>query len=234
MRYEREIIDAAMNRRIELEDSICYGCTECGRCCREIHIMLNAYDLYRLAKNFKVSMFDFIQQYCECYRGNDSNLPVVAIKMQDGCCPFLKDNKCSVQSVKPFVCASYPIGRGYDEGNEQVFYFFQDVTCGFPYRKLTVKEWIYGDCDVAYEEEVYKLWNRMIISAAKFVNRFSEDFKRTLCGMFFEIFYCGYSTEKDFLMQLKEIVGETEKLIKEASDLYEAAHGQAADDDSLQ
>ena len=52
MRYEREIIDAAMNRRIELEDSICYGCTECGRCCREIHIMLNAYDLYRLAKHF--------------------------------------------------------------------------------------------------------------------------------------------------------------------------------------
>ena len=74
----------------------------------------------------------------------------------------------------------------------------------------------------------------MIISAAKFVNRFSEDLKRTLCGMFFEIFYCGYSTEKDFLMQLKEIVGETEKLIKEASDLYEAAHGQAADEDSLQ
>lgn len=40
--------------------------------------------------------------------GNDGNVK------QDGACPYMQDNKCTIEDVKPDTCAAYPMVRKID------------------------------------------------------------------------------------------------------------------------
>lgn len=75
--------------------------------------MLNPFDLYRAAKELKMEPKEFAEQYCETYLDNDSKMPIVRLLTMGfiNRCPLLKDRKCSIHSVKPIVCAMFPIGR---------------------------------------------------------------------------------------------------------------------------
>lgn len=199
------IMDDLKNRRMNLDDEFYYGCMQCGSCCHDIDIILNPYDLYRLAKYLGLSTEEVIMKYCLWHIGENSKLPVVWLEFtEDGACPFLKQNRCAVQEAKPFVCAAYPLGRAYLPEEDKIVYIRQNTQCGLPYKKQTVREWIFGERDVTYEEEVHKAWTKMIEEMMAFTRLYPDNIVNMLCEMLFTFFYVGYDTETDFLEQLKE------------------------------
>ena len=204
MRDDKAIINALKNSRVGLNDSFVWNCTKCGKCCHTEDIILSAYDIFRLTTHLGMSAQEFIEKMGVAYMGDFSKLPVVTLKLENGNCPFLIDNLCSVQKVKPFSCAAFPLGRAYDPQNGRITYFFQDVICGRRGEAHTVREWLYGDSDPVYEERIFRVWNKMLNNASEFVRPTSKDFQSVMWSVLFALFYCNYDKERDFLEQLKE------------------------------
>ena len=81
-----------------------YTCNACSRCCYDKRIMVNPYELARLARNRGVSTTEMIADFTV---GGG-----VALKTQpNGACVFLGPAGCTVHADRPLVCRLYPLGR---------------------------------------------------------------------------------------------------------------------------
>ncbi len=86
-----------------------FVCKKCGVCCKKQKVvLLTIYDIFRISKHLGVSPNDFFKRYCtRSAKFNSGDVKRFYLKA-DGGCPFLKDNLCSIQEVKPVVCARNP------------------------------------------------------------------------------------------------------------------------------
>ena len=131
--------------------SFLFRCHQCGSCCRNREdILLNPYDLHRIAGELKMAPADVVAKYCITYIGESSRLPCVLLKPigNEKVCPLLQNGKCVVHKNKPTVCALYPLGRGVilDEDKpdkaERIIYFKQNTGCGSSDETHSVEEWL--------------------------------------------------------------------------------------------
>ncbi len=114
-----------------------FQCIRCGTCCnKQKVVLLTIYDVFRLAEKLGVKPGEFFREYCTIsHKFNSNGLRRFYLKT-DGGCPFLKNNLCSVQEVKPVVCARNPFY--YMEASlaaYKVFGIIEDECCinEFPY-----------------------------------------------------------------------------------------------------
>ena len=101
-----ELMKCYENMKIGIDEPFKFHCTQCGKCClHRDDILLNAKDLFQIARHFQLSPREVLEQYCETYIGHDSRLPIVRLKSRGSVkrCVFLKDRKCSIHEVKPTV-----------------------------------------------------------------------------------------------------------------------------------
>lgn len=75
-------------------------CKNCGNCCRSLTPLINENDLKKLSGELNMAPELFRKKYIQKKYGENyfKNLP----------CSFLEGNICSVYSVRPEVCISYP------------------------------------------------------------------------------------------------------------------------------
>ena len=135
-----EIVNSIEHNKLTADDPFRFHCTQCGKCCinRE-DILLTPLDLFRIANKLKLSLKEFIGQYCELYIGPDSHFPLIRLKPRGSIkrCPLLKNRRCSVHKAKPTMCAMFPIGRVIafpeDETSSDapvIEYFYMNPGCG--------------------------------------------------------------------------------------------------------
>ncbi len=81
-----EIMNAIEYNKLTADDPFRFHCTQCGKCCinRE-DILLTPLDLFRIANELKLSLKEFIDQYCELYIGPDSHFPIIRLKPRGSC-----------------------------------------------------------------------------------------------------------------------------------------------------
>lgn len=219
------IKDKMEKHRLNADSVFVFHCTKCGDCCRHREdILLNPFDLYRLAKGFKKSPQSVAEQYCEMYIGQSSGMPVVRLKTvgDDKSCIFLKDNICSVQDFKPTVCAMFPLGRFYQsEKDSTIGYIFNDATCGDKSKKHTVREWL-GKYDIPIEDEFYKLWveaiGKITAKLAEFEEQSDEKTMNSFGMILYVCLYLCYDTEKEFMEQFKENVEKITNYLEDSDD----------------
>lgn len=86
-----------------------FQCSRCGVCCRKQKVvLLTLFDVFRLSGKLGIKPGEFFKKYCTISaKFNSDGLKRFYLKA-DGGCPFLKDDLCSVQDVKPVVCARNP------------------------------------------------------------------------------------------------------------------------------
>ncbi len=86
-----------------------FECAMCGQCCASQDLVqLTTFELYKLADHLHLKPADFFNQYCELGATNLTPTPHLYIKTNNGACPFLKENKCSVHGARPYACRAYP------------------------------------------------------------------------------------------------------------------------------
>ncbi len=69
---QREIHKDVCERRITVtqkrNEKFNFACVQCGECCRNRDdILLNPFDVFRLCREKKMTLSDFIEKYCEFY-----------------------------------------------------------------------------------------------------------------------------------------------------------------------
>lgn len=86
-----------------------FVCKKCGVCCKKQKVvLLTVYDIFRVSRHIGMSPNDFFKRYCtKSTKFNSDGLKRFYLRA-DGGCPFLKDNLCSIQEIKPVVCAQNP------------------------------------------------------------------------------------------------------------------------------
>ena len=204
---------------IGVDEPFKFRCNMCGKCCinRE-DILLNAKDVYSLAKELNMEPKDMIEKYCETYIGDSSRFPIVMIKPRGSIkrCPLMENRKCSVHKAKPTVCAMFPIGRcitidannrSAKLGASDIKYIFTNPACGDDAETHTVREWL-GEFGISLEDEFFLEWNQTIFELGTIFHKgekvLSEEGMMAVWNLTFVKIYLDYDMGKEFLPQFKE------------------------------
>lgn len=205
-------------RPIEPDGEFRFHCTMCGKCC--IHredILLNPQDIFRMAKELKLSVGGFMMRYCECYIGEDSKIPLMRLKPVGSVkrCPLLKNRKCMVHDAKPVVCAMFPIGRcivmgleaeGREEGSG-IQYVINQTSCGDRSETHKVRDWLQS-FGVPLEDSFFLKWQEVVFEMGAAFRKaetcVGDQIMEMLWQTATEALYANYDTEKEFLPQFEK------------------------------
>ncbi|MCD8147987.1 MAG: DUF2442 domain-containing protein [Clostridiales bacterium] len=200
----------------------------CGKCCKNREdVLLVPRDIYRMARELKMTPQDLVRTYCEVYIGNDSKIPLVRLNPRDNTkrCPFLSNGKCQIHNAKPEICALYPIGRAFlgepSENKdiqidaEKIFYIYHDVQCGDRTETHTVRSWL-KKIGIPEDDEFFIIWLRTLLELTKFMHEVenyidpSSDSLEIIWEAILTGLYLAYDPNIDFMPQFKK---NTEKLL---------------------
>ena len=219
-----EIMNAIEHNKLTADDPFRFRCTQCGKCCinRE-DILLTPLDLFRIANELKLSLKEFIGQYCELYIGPDSHFPIIRLKPRGSIkrCPLLKNRRCSVHKAKPAMCAMFPIGRVIafpeDETSSEapvIEYFYMNPGCGDNTRTQTLREW-FDSFGIPLDDDFFIVWatfqKNFVMLIRETERLLGESAMRQIWSPIFGILYLCYDLEKEFLPQFRE---NAEKLLR--------------------
>lgn len=219
MTREETMLQNIRDHTLGLDDTFKFHCDQCGKCCTyRDDIILSPMDIFKMARELKITPVDFCNAYCVFNIGEHSRMPIVRLGSvgKDHHCVLLKNRKCSVHKVKPAVCGMFPLGRymsfekdDYDAAEfsaSNVKYLLQPPGCGDDSEEHTVREWLSG-YDIKLEDEVFVEWQKVI---SQFGNKLKELEKKqdmlTMMEVWFVVrvvLYLQYDTSKEFLPQLK-------------------------------
>ena len=187
-----DILELAKKNRLTRTDKFNFACKQCGNCCKNREdILLNPFDLNRLAHALKMPQQEVVQKYCSVYIGEASRLPCVCIKPigKNKICPFLKNDgrHCFVHKEKPTVCALFPLGRGIalDEG-KSVFYILQDVKCGLRNEKHTPEEWL-NEFNLHESEEWFVEWSEFVGKVMPMIQKLEKQCPKGIINGFYNV-----------------------------------------------
>ena len=214
---------------IGLDDTFKFHCDQCGKCCTHREdIILSPMDIFKMAKELKMTPVEFYHEYCVFNIGEHTRMPIVRLASEgkDTHCVLLKNHRCSIHKVKPAVCAMFSLGRYMsfekDDYNAEsidtskVKYLLQPPECGDESETHTVREWLSG-FDIKLEDEAFVQWQKAI---SRFSNKFKELEKQqdmlTMMEIWFVVrvsLYLQYDTSKEFLPQFNYNVENLLKLL---------------------
>lgn len=174
-------------------------------------------------------MEQWMEQYGECYIGEDSRMPIVRIRPQGETrrCPLLKNNKCSVHKAKPSVCGLYPLGRSVryaqdeqgkpDMEKSEVIYFHSGCFCGSQTGHQTVREWL-EEFHLLEDESFFIRWSQVLAKTSIFLRKLekavtNQDIMNLAWSMVLGLLYVQYDTGKAFRLQFERNVKELKKHI---------------------
>ncbi len=141
-------------------------------CCANIKIILTPYDILVLRDRLDMASHEFITRYAQPVYLEKTDMPGVAIKLtEEGRCPFVTDEGCTVYTDRPSACRYYPVGMAdfheggeEDQEEEKFFFIVKEKHCkGFEEDKTwTIREWR-ADQGVDVRDEMNKEWLRLIM-----------------------------------------------------------------------
>ena len=97
----------------------------CGECCRYGITPIKQYDIFRIVNSGLASTQDM--QGCVHTR-QDDNMMFMRGEPAGADCPFLKDNICSIYTVRPDTCWQFPVQGYYRVGDKKLTRY--RVKCG--------------------------------------------------------------------------------------------------------
>lgn len=107
-------------------------------CCRNTEMLLTPYDILRMKTRLGLSSEEFLKQYTYVHIDESSSHPFAVLRMteDDGKCPFLTEDGCSIYEDRPANCRYYPVGKGImmkssESGAvpQEFFFFIREPNC---------------------------------------------------------------------------------------------------------
>ena len=119
------MIRQAINYRLE--------CTQCGKCCTKgtesSSTFLYIDDIEKISHTLNISVLDFLHQYADINAYNFENSEGALVKTirivlkGSPSCIFLKENLCSINHSKPFICEHGPFLKNIMDNSEEWNYW---------------------------------------------------------------------------------------------------------------
>ena len=153
---DRQQLDTVPGRCLSAADRFHFRChpgVACfNRCCRNLNLFLQPYDVVQLKNCLQMSSDAFIEAHVDVVLREGQFFPEVLLRMAENAertCPFLTEAGCGVYAKRPDTCRTFPVEHGlwYDDRRRQpqpVYYFRPPVFCLGQHEKqvLTIESWI--------------------------------------------------------------------------------------------
>ncbi len=146
-------------------------------CCGNIDIILTPFDILRLRKYLNMPADEFLLRFSTPTYIQKTDLPGVKIHLdEEGRCPFVTPEGCTIYPERPSACRYYPIGmanfhEGGEEGkdSEQFFFIVKEPHCkGHEEDKeWTIREWR-ADQGVDLCDEMNREWLEIVMRKKSF------------------------------------------------------------------
>ncbi len=186
-----------------------FHCTGCGACCRHVRqsVPLESMDVFRLSKYLRgqgdgiSNTDDFLLKYAESALLNECGYFVFFLKVQeDDSCIFLKENRCTVQTVKPRACRMYPFAAEPLESGKFRYLVSREHSFHFKGPKVSVKRWM-NQYFYPEEREALYLDFCNVLETVHLLRRIPEDQKARALTLFGWYLYSAYDLDGSFLEQ---------------------------------
>lgn len=146
-------------------------------CCGNINIILTPYDILRIRRPLNLPAQEFLLRFTTPTYLEKTDLPGVKINLdENGRCPFVTEEGCTIYPYRPTTCRYYPVGMSYFHaaGNEgtaaEEFYFLVKE----PYCKgheepneQTIREWRI-DQGIDESDEMNREWMEIVMRRKSF------------------------------------------------------------------
>lgn len=209
---------------VQLEDWVCFHCSRCGNCCRDLEgqLMLEPADAYDLARVLRAqgraeSIDDLYERYAHADL-LEGNLPIYLMNTvgYDHACAFLDNGRCSVYEARPQMCRIYPFFVCPEEPGHpfEAFQCMDRHAAHFTGGKVLVKDWLRENCPeerrgiMNAEAAVLPALGRLLQGV-----NFNED----KAGLFqiLHYRYYNYDLDEPFLPQYMSNMAALEKFLRE-------------------
>ncbi len=145
--------------------------------CGNINIVLTPYDILRIRRPLNLSAEEFLLRFTTPVYLEKTDLPGVKIHLdENGRCPFVTEEGCTIYPYRPTTCRYYPVGMSYFHaaGNEgtaaEEFYFLVKE----PYckgheepKEQTIREWRV-DQGIDESDEMNREWMEIVMRRKSF------------------------------------------------------------------
>ncbi|MGQ9570283.1 MAG: YkgJ family cysteine cluster protein [Thermodesulfovibrionales bacterium] len=158
-----EPIERTLNSKFKFR---CHKGLSCfNKCCSHTDILLTPYDILRMKKRLGMSSGEFLKKYTYIHIDEKSSNPYAVLKTMDdeGRCPFVTPEGCSIYEDRPTNCRYYPVGQGLmvrelEKGtvNEEFYFFIREPNC---LGHQENKEWTIGTWRIDQGVDLYDKMN---------------------------------------------------------------------------
>jgi Fe-S-cluster containining protein len=138
-----------------------------NKCCSRADILLTPYDIVRMKKRLGISSEEFLKKYTRTHIDEMTSHPYVVLKVMEdneGRCPFVSPDGCTIYTDRPTNCRYYPVGQGLmvrgsekEPVNEEFYFFIKDPNC---IGHQEDKEWTIESWRIDQGVDVYDEMNR--------------------------------------------------------------------------
>ncbi len=169
-RLSKEALDYYLSHTLQMDDTFTFGCKMCGNCCRKRSepIVMTGVDVFFIAKALGTDTVEVAQKYLNWNIAPESKLPIATLRERmDGSCVLMRNSKCTIQNMKPVVCAIFPLGRMLSPQTGEYQYFFQPSGCAGDGgdTKHTLREWLSG-FGIEERDEMARAWTKLFAAAS--------------------------------------------------------------------
>lgn len=209
-RLSKEALDYYRSHILNMDDTFTFGCKMCGNCCRkrEEPIVMTGVDVFYIAKALGINTVEVAQKYLNWSIGPDSKLPIATLRERlDGSCVLMRKSKCTIQNMKPVVCAIFPLGRMLQPETGEYQYFFQPSGCHGDGgdTKHTLREWISG-FGIEERDELSRAWTKLFSSAStamREMKHLKSENRKAYHDLLMIALYLNYSEKVPYLEAVK-------------------------------
>jgi hypothetical protein len=146
-------------------------------CCGNINIVLTPYDILRLRKALNLPASEFLLRFTTPTFLEKTDMPGVKLHLdENGRCPFVTEDGCTIYAYRPTTCRYYPVGMSFfheaaDEGGTaEEFYFLvkEDHCKGHEEdQTMTIREWR-QDQGIDESDEMNREWMELVMRRKSF------------------------------------------------------------------
>lgn len=146
-------------------------------CCGNINIILTPYDILRIRKALNLPASEFLLRFTTPTFLEKTDMPGVKLNLdENGRCPFVTEEGCTIYPHRPTTCRYYPVGmsffhEGADEGAiAEEFYFLvkEDHCKGHDEEQvMSIREWR-KDQGIDESDEMNRAWMELVMRRKSF------------------------------------------------------------------
>lgn len=146
-------------------------------CCGNINIILTPYDILRLRRGLNLPADEFLLRFTTPVYLEKTDLPGVKLHLdENGRCPFVTPEGCTIYPYRPTTCRYYPVGMSYfhaagseGSGAEEFYFLVKEPHCKGHEEEhtQTIREWR-ADQGIDESDEMNRDWMEIVMRRKSF------------------------------------------------------------------